>query len=185
MTCAVTIPTLETDRLILRAPLVSDFDIFAAFMETDRTKYIGGSMDLRGAARIWGNFAGQWVLRGYGSFVACLRDGTPIGGVGLWHPMNWPEPEFGWTLWSPDHEGHGYITEAMRRIMPWAWGVIGTNTAVSFIDAPNAASAGVAQRLGAQIDAETTATLNAAGGLFHDPDGKVVNVWRHQKGALQ
>lgn len=185
MTLTVTIPTLQTDRLTLREPRVSDFDLFSAFMLSDRTEYIGGPFDsIKDANRMWGNLAGMWVLRGYGSFVACLKDGTPVGSMGPWHPIIWPEPEVGWTLWSADHEGKGYVTEAMKTIIPWAWDVMGVDGIVSYVDAPNTASAAVAKRLGATFDADATHSLNAPGSLFHDPESSDTHVWRHHKGGL-
>lgn len=185
MTHATSIPTIKTERLTLREPRVDDFDRFAAFMLSDRTKHIGGPFDsVKDANRMWGNLAGMWVLRGYGSFVACLQDGTPIGSMGPWHPIIWPEPEFGWTLWSDEYEGNGYVTEAMSTIIPWAWDVMAAESIVSYIDEPNTASAAVAQRLGATLDAQATRALNAPGSLFHDPDSPDTHVWRHRKGAL-
>lgn len=184
MSLNVTIPTLETERLVLRPPQLDDFEPFAAFMLTERTEYIGGPYDLKAANRIWGNLAGMWVLRGYGSFVACLKDGTPVGSMGCWHPMIWPEAEFGWTLWSSEAEGHGYVTEALETIMPWAWDITGFDSFVSYIDAPNIRSANVAKRLGASFDPDATKKLNGPGSLFHDPDDPDgVHVYRHRRPA--
>lgn len=179
------IPTLQTERLTLRAYQVSDFASFSAFLSSDRAQYVGGPYpDPKMHARSWGNGAGQWVLRGYGSFVLCLSDGTPIGAAGPWNPIGWPEPEFGWTLWSAKHEGKGYITEAMRMLIPWSWDKIGTDTAASYIDAPNAASIAVAKRLGAEFDPVETQKLNQPGSIMHQPDGPDVHVYRHHKGRL-
>ncbi|SLN55574.1 GNAT family N-acetyltransferase [Pseudooctadecabacter jejudonensis] len=183
MTQTYTIPTLQTDRLTLRAPRADDFAAFSKFALSDRTDFIGGPFTIKDANRMWGSLAGQWVLRGYGSFVACLKDGTPVGSLGCWHPMIWPEPEFGWTLWSANHEGKGYVTEALRTIMPWAWDVTGFTTFVSYIDASNLPSAHVARALGATFDQAATDALNGPDSLFYDPDEEDVHVYRHVKGA--
>ncbi len=183
MTLSVTIPTLQTDRLTIRAPQVADFDAFCAFMASDRTTFIGGPFDTKDTNRIWGNLAGMWVLRGFGNFIVTLKDGTPLGSVGPWHPMDWPEPEFSWSLWSADYEGKGYVTEAMTAILPWAWDTIGADRIVSYVDVANHASAGVAKRLGATLD-------QPASDLLNDPThplyttGQNVRVYRHHKGAL-
>ena len=42
MTTTVTIPTLETDRLILRAPKAEDFEAYAAFCASPRSAGVGG-----------------------------------------------------------------------------------------------------------------------------------------------
>lgn len=156
MTLTVRIPVFETERLTLREPRMSDVDAFTAFLQSDRAAFVGGgahrtSID---CARAFGNMAGQWVLRGYGPLVFTLRDGTPIGSGGPWFPRTWPEPEFGWTLWSGDHEGHGYVTEAMTCLRDWTFANTDLKTLVSYIDPDNHASQRVAQRLGG----------------YHDPD---------------
>ena len=191
MTTTITIPTLETERLVLRAPRLSDAEHFVAFMQSDRAKFVGGPMTgtsaRRMAGRGFGHLAGHWVLRGYGLFMAALKTtpNIPLGGFGVFHPVTIEEPEFGWTLYDGAHEGKGYVTEAMRKIIPWAWGVIGTDTAQSHIDDGNDASVAVARALGATFDANETERANALGGDFYDEDGgPFVNIYRHHRGAL-
>ena len=190
MTSTFTIPTLETDRLILRAPQLSDTEHFIAFMTSDRAQYVGGTMmgpqGRRNAGRGFGNLAGQWVLRGYGLFIGALKSDpkTPLGGFGVFHPVTIQEPEFGWTVYDAAFESKGYVTEAMRKIIPWAWDVIGTDTAQSHIDDGNDASVQVAKALGATFDADETERANAPDGEFGDAP-QIVNIYRHHKGALQ
>lgn len=186
MTLTITIPTFETDRMIIRAPQFSDAAHFVAFKTSERAKFTGGPTDRDSASTQFGHLCGHWVLRGYGLFMAVLKrdpDRT-IGGFGIFHPLKHEEPEFGWSLYYGDVEGHGYVTEAMRAIIPWAWSVLGVDTAQSHIDDGNDASVAVAKRLGATFDAETTRIANAPGGEFHGGDGPQVNIWRHHKGAL-
>jgi hypothetical protein len=38
-------PVLTTERLTLRAPQASDFEVFAPFVMSDRARYIGGGAD--------------------------------------------------------------------------------------------------------------------------------------------
>ncbi len=172
MTVTLTGPTLTTERLTLRLPRLSDFDAFATFMASDRSQYVRSEDLDRGKAwRVFGHIVGHWPLRGFGSFVLD-RDGTPLGAAGPWFPEGWPEHEFGWTLWAPEHEGHGYITEAMSAILPFAWDTLGWTTAVSYIDPDNAASIRTAERLGATRD-EAAKTLD---------EGDLV--YRHRPGAF-
>lgn len=176
----VEIPTLETERLILRAPTIEDSAAFAAFLKTARSVYVGGPVaDTRAATRAFGHVAGLWVLRGVSSFTGCLRDGTPIGFFGPWWPANWPETEFGWSLWDAAHEGQGYVTEAMQTILPWTWEHTGLSTAISVIDQGNSRSIAVAERLGATLDAKATEAANQPGSPFHEPDGDEALVYRH------
>jgi len=190
MTTTVTIPTLETERLILRAPRMEDTHVFVAFLKSDRAKYIGGPYseeDDRIATRIFGHVAGLWVMRGYGLFIAERKDtpGKAIGGFGPWHPVQWPEPEFGWSLYDADSEHQGFVTEAMRVIIPWTFEHTGFDTFTSYIDTPNENSIRVAEALGAVFDDAATKSINGPDGLFHDPDDYDVLVYRHTKGRLQ
>lgn len=145
---------IETDRLILRAPKLDDFDHWAAFMATDRSRTIGGGdMNRTEAWKIFARIAGMWFLRGYGLFVCELKDsGTPVGSIGPWYPITWPEREIGWSIWSAEVEGTGIAYEAAQAALDYAFNVLGWDTAVSYIDATNTRSQALAQRLGAVVD---------------------------------
>ena len=154
----VDIPTFQTARLTLRAPAQEDVAPFSAFVASDRSKYVGGpGTDMNASARAWAHVTGLWVLRGYSSFTACLKDGTPIGCVGPWHPHVWPEPEMGWTLWDATYEGKGYISEALETLFPYVWNTVGLPTIVAHIHPDNAASMKVAKRFGGQVDRDAQA----------------------------
>ena len=146
----------------------------------------GGKSNRKDAARSFFAISGQWMLRGYGLFMAVRKEGpaTPIGGFGIFHPLEQDEPEFGWTLYAAQYERQGFVTEAMRSVIPWAWGAMGVDTAQSHIDEGNEASVAVATALGATFDAQTTQKANGPGGAFDD-DGPFVNIYRHHKGALK
>jgi len=146
---------------------------------------LGGPTTVEGAQHGFFALSGAWLLRGYGLFIATLKSDPDarVGGFGVYHPAKHAEPEFGWSVWSGAYEGKGYVTEAMRAIIPWAWDVLGTTTAQSHIDEGNTASAAVARALGATFDANQTDIANAQGGEFADEDVHV-HIWRHHKGAL-
>lgn len=170
----LTIPVFETARLVLREPRMSDLGAFTAFLQSDRARFVGGGPHRTefDSARSFGHIAGGWVLRGYGPHVFCLSDGTSIGHGGPWFPAHWPEPEFGWCLWSDEHEGQGYVTEAMRTLLDWAFTGLGLPTAVSYIDPGNDASAHVARALGGALDPKAT-----------PPDTDPVLIYRYTAGA--
>lgn len=181
------IPTLETERLILRAPRLEDAPVAAAFYGTDRSRHVGGpTTDRVHLSRAFGSVAGLLIIRGYSMFCAELKSnpGTTIGYMGPYEPLVWPEMEFGWTLFDPEAEGQGYVTEAMRRLIPWTWSHTGKDTALSFIDEDNAASIHVARALGAVRDETAEAALNGAGGVFENNDSHVT-AWRHQRTAWE
>jgi RimJ/RimL family protein N-acetyltransferase len=147
---------------------MDDGDRFAAFVDTPRSRFIGGPLDYRTATRAFGHMVGLWVLRGFSSHVWTLKDGTVIGHGGPWYPATWPEPEFGWILYDGAHEGKGYVTEAMTRLRDWAWTSLGFKTCIAFIDPDNHASAAVARRLGGKLDASATNPF----------DDEPIDVWR-------
>jgi RimJ/RimL family protein N-acetyltransferase len=143
------IPTLETQRLVLRAPSEADFEADVAFFASDRSANIGGPFppDL-----VWRKLAailGHWVLRGYGLWsVDEKATGSYCGRVGLHYPNGWPEPEIGWRLVA-DAEGRSIAYEAALAARNHAYETLGWSTAISLIGPGNTRSVALAQRLGA------------------------------------
>jgi RimJ/RimL family protein N-acetyltransferase len=165
-------PVLETERLILRAPQASDFEVFAPFVMSDRAGYIGGGADkdIGHAWRVLAILSGHWHLRGFGTFVAEEKaTGLPIGSMGPWFPGDWPEQELGWTIWTQAAEGQGYAFEAVKTIRRHAYADLGWRTAVSYIDPTNTRSQALAQRLGCRLDADATPPQR----------DNPIEVWRH------
>jgi len=94
-----TIPTLETDRLIMRPFQESDFEPMAAFYGSDVSSFYGGPCDREEAWRKFAVYPGHWSLRGYGPWALEEKaTGAYVGLSGLWYPENWPEPELTWAL---------------------------------------------------------------------------------------
>ena len=146
------IPTIETNRLLLRAPMLADFPAFERIMTSDRAQYMGGPFDRWGA---WGMFCHDmvgWTLFGHGGLMIDRRsDGVCIGQVSINHGPLFPEKELGWMLYD-GFEGHGYATEAAVALRDWAFGTLGLATLVSYFDPANLRSIAVAERLGAVRD---------------------------------
>lgn len=167
----MTLPTLATDRLTLRAPQMADFPAYAAFWASRRSRFMGGPVDTVGA---WGWFCHDcalWGLFGHGALMIDRCDtGQTIGQTGINAGPLFPETELGWMLY-PDHEGMGFATEAAAALRAWAFDTLPVDSLVSYIDPANSHSAAVAARLGAKID---------AGAPRRDPADQV---WRHHRGA--
>jgi RimJ/RimL family protein N-acetyltransferase len=147
------IPVLETDRLRLRAPEIGDFPHYAAFLASDRAIHERGPMDERAAWREFCASLACWGLRGFGGWSVTDRDGGAyLGEVGLFQPVEYPEPEIGWLV-VPEAEGKGIAHEAALAVRGWAYGALGLGTLVSYIAPANARSIRLARRLGASLDA--------------------------------
>ncbi|MFW2588619.1 GNAT family N-acetyltransferase [Sagittula sp. SSi028] len=159
--------SITTDRLVLRTPEEEDFDAVAAFMSSDRARFVGGPREDR--FDMWRGFLGQfghWGLRGYGMFTI-TQAGRVIGRTGLLNHVMWEEPELTCHIFDAKLESQGLGTEAMRAARLWAWEAHGLNRLASFIHPDNGAAQGVALKLGAQPERETTLL------------GKPVHLWRH------
>ena len=153
----LTIPTLETERLILRGPVVDDFDSYADIFASPRSSYMGGPYS---RDRAWQEFAADnigWILHGFGYWTVTDKEtDSYIGAVGMANPPSYPERELGWML-HPNCEGKGYAREAAiaarnHAYKGWSW-----STVVSYVDPENARSIRLAERLGCAVDTDAKA----------------------------
>jgi RimJ/RimL family protein N-acetyltransferase len=148
----MTIPTLQTARLMLRAPKLADFEHWAAFFASDRSRHERGPLDRVEGYRAWAADVALWTLRGYGAFGLDDRaTGAYLGEVGIYQPEGFPEPELGWFV-VPEAEGRGYAAEAARAVIDWVRTSFGWPRLVSIIDPANSRSIALALRLGGVID---------------------------------
>jgi len=162
------VPVLETARLILRAPQTADFEVFASYIASDRSRFTGGPITRELAWRAFCHITGHWVHRGYGPFVVAGADGQALGTVGPFFPEGWPEPEIAWTIWTPTAEGKGYAHEAATAARRFAYQVLGWPTAISMIDPANDRSVTLARRMGCRPD-----------GTFNHERFGLCHIWRH------
>lgn len=168
------IPTLETERLRLRAPQPGDADAYLQFYTSDRSQYVGGPKTPRAAWDLFGLQFGHWCLRGYGMFAVTRKeDDAAIGLVGHWFPDTRPETEVGWILFDTGSEGQGIAFEAAQTCVSYGWEVLGWEQMVSYIDPDNARSINLAKRLGAVLDPDAAPAA---------PDVPCV-VYRHRRPA--
>jgi RimJ/RimL family protein N-acetyltransferase len=162
------IPTLETPRLTLRAPALTDFGPMAAFYASAHARFVGGPLTPELTWRVLAQEVGHWQLRGFGRWALVEKSsGDWVGIAGLWFPEGFPEQELGWDL-AEAATGKGYATEAGLAALAYAYEVLGWDTLISLVADGNDASAAVAQRLGAQPD-----------GRFTHARFGAMTVWRH------
>jgi RimJ/RimL family protein N-acetyltransferase len=149
------IPTLDTNRLRLRAFQASDLDAYASMQGNPEVMrhMVMGRVSTR--AEVWRTMAttlGGWALRGYGMW-ACekLDDGAFVGSVGVFQPLDWPEPEIAYSVDQPFWR-QGFATEAARATRDWLFEHFSLPRAASFIRPDNHPSKRVAKRLGATCE---------------------------------
>jgi len=170
---ALASPTVETERLVLRAPGAQDTAAMLAFLGTPRARFYGGPMDSAEAWKKYAVYVGQWVLRGYGFFAVSLKDsGETVGMAGPYHPQDFPEPEMSWLLTDARYEGKGYASEACRAVLDHLFRDLGWKNVVSYIDTANTASRALAIRLGARPDTRAECPLPGCDAFRHYPQAE-------------
>ena len=163
------VPVIETDRLTLRGPRLSDHPAFCAYFAEPRSKWNGGPLGPREVEGVITSAAGGWALRGYGLWFVTLKDTeTAIGFAGIFHPFDWPEPELGYGI-AADYEGKGIAYEAAMAARQAAETHLGLTHLPSFIAPDNARSQALALRMGAVREPDIT---------LRD---KVATVYRHPR----
>ncbi|TCM57616.1 RimJ/RimL family protein N-acetyltransferase [Rhizobium sp. PP-F2F-G48] len=158
-----TIPTLETNRLILRPYRRDDFSAYAnLFAEPEVVRFIGGVTFSREQA--WTRFlrqVGMWHYFGFGFFALQDKEsGAFIGEAGFHDLHRVIQPslegtmETGWAL-SPAAHGRGYATEAVSAALHWGERTYPKARRTCIIDLSNTASLRVAAKLGFRETART------------------------------
>ena len=123
----MTVPVLETERLILRGHELGDFPAYAAmWADPVFMRHMGPP---RSEEESWGRFLrneGMWSLVGYGLWaVEEKASGVFVGGCGFMQnrralPIDCADlPEVGWTFVTAAH-GKGFGSEASRAAIAWA-----------------------------------------------------------------
>jgi RimJ/RimL family protein N-acetyltransferase len=146
------IPEFTTERLRLRAPCLSDFEAWAEFFASDRSRHEGGPLPRDKAYCLWAADVALWHLRGYGPFgVEDHATGDHLGEVGIYQRDDYPGPELGWFV-RPEAEGRGIAFEAARAVLGWAATKPDLKSLTTIVEAANARSIALSQRLGGVID---------------------------------
>jgi RimJ/RimL family protein N-acetyltransferase len=156
-------PTLETERLRLRAHRLEDFEpIHAMVSDAAVMRHISGAQPREEAWRRMLTAPGCWALLGYGYWVVERReDGVLLGQVGLadykrdMTPSIEGLPELGYGFAAHAH-GQGYATEAARAVLEWADRTLQPPQIVAIVGHDNAPSIRVAERVGFGVREEAT-----------------------------
>ena len=170
-------PVIETERLLLRPPVIADFDAYAVYAaDPPGMTFIGGAQSRPVAWRSFMAYAGAWATTGVSMFFVFERgSGGFMGRVGPWRPEGWPGCEVGWGI-SRRFFGHGYAGEAARACMDFAFERLGWTDVIHSIDPANAPSIKLAERLGSRRgeDARLPAPIDKTVGVW----GQTREAWR-------
>jgi len=157
--------SLDTERLVLRAPVTADADALAPmYADPEVMRYVGDGRVLTRAEteRSVRRMIERWDADGFGLFTTVRKeDDAVIGRVGLlvWNTETWEpttraaapngptEVEVGYTL-GRDFWGQGYATEAAGAVRDYALEGLGAERLIALIIHGNTASENVARKLG-------------------------------------
>lgn len=168
---ATAIPWIETERVLLRAPRVEDFGVYADLTLGERGAFFGEPQERDAAFRGFSVMVAAWVLHGHGLWTIEAKDGEALGFVLIGLEPGDREPELGFIL-TEAAEGRGLAFEAGVAACDFAWAKLGFDSLVSYIDPANARSRRLAERLGGLRDAAEEAAL-----------GGDTLVYRYRKGG--
>lgn len=145
----MSIPRIETERLVLRAPDEGDFPAYRDFFgDAEASRFYGGPLDAGRAWRVLASDLGHWALRGYGRWAVEVKDGGQfVGGCGLWWPGGWPRSELTWWI-LPAARRRGYALEASRAVIRYAYRSLGWKLVETHTDDDNAPARALVARLG-------------------------------------
>lgn len=144
---------IETKQFLFRRPNATDLPHYADYCLSDRTRFVGGPFNEVQAFEKLASMIGHWELRGFGRFVFLDRaTKRPLGHFGALQLSSAEPPEITWTIWRREDEGKGFATEAGIAFKSYAIQKLGLRTLVARVHRDNAASRGLAERLGGKLD---------------------------------
>lgn len=164
----VHIPTVRTERFVLRAPKRSDFDAYNDFRTSERAKGVGGPFPAYDTHAKLCALAGHWQIEGFGRWIVADKNDAPLGVVGFFYPDDWPEPEIAWSVFA-HAEGQSVAYEAAVATRAYAYDVLDWKTVASCIAPDNKRSIALARRMGAVYES-----------TFDHPVEGPIDIWRHQ-----
>lgn len=153
--------TLEvtTERVRLRPFVESDLDAMAAYRgDAEVCRYLPFEPqtpdDIRGRiGRLFGRTSLEGERAGVILVIERVSDGRVVGDLVLFHlDPQAGSAEIGWVI-SPAVAGQGLATEAVRALIDTAFGVYGLRRLTARIDAENARSLALAERVGMRREA--------------------------------
>jgi RimJ/RimL family protein N-acetyltransferase len=150
---------IATDRLLLRPFTDADADaLFAIYGPPDVSRFLYTEPRTRDEIPEMLDRAKQFTAidddhDGLRLAAVLKASDEVVGDVSLWRvSREHHQGEVGYVL-DPAHQGHGYVTEAVREMLRVGFEEIGFHRIVGRLDARNTASAAVLERLGMRREA--------------------------------
>ena len=141
---------METARLRLRAPLITDFQIYAQIACSKRGQFMGGPMTREEAWNDFSRMCSIWLWRGHGAWTMVRKsDGPPLGVVVLGFEPGDQDPELGVAL-TQAAEGQGLAMEAAQSVRDYAFRSLNFSRLVSYVSPGNIRSIALMEALDAQ-----------------------------------
>jgi RimJ/RimL family protein N-acetyltransferase len=144
---------LLSSRLILRRFRESDLSLFCGYRSDARVaRYQDweswseqeGRLFIDQQLKLHPDVPGTWFQMA----IELVGAGALIGDLGLHTLSDRPgQAEIGFTL-ACEHQGKGYATEAVNRLLDYVFGVLGKHRAIAVTDTRNAPAARLLERVG-------------------------------------
>lgn len=152
---------ITTERLTIRAMTSDDAPALAAYRnDPDVARFQEWTVPFgrEDAHRLIDGMRGLvWPVLGEWIQLAIDLDGRMIGDLGVHRSVDGRDATIGYTV-SPDHQGHGYATEAVRAMIDVLFAESADRVSAS-IDPENGASARLLDRLGFRLVRHGTAVV--------------------------
>lgn len=153
----MSIPTIETGRLVLRGQRLEDFQSYAALWgDPNATRHLGDGA-VKSVEEAWTSFlrvAGHWQMVGFGNWIVADKStGQFLGYIGFSlrrreRGLGFDDaPEVGW-MFASIASGKGYATESLRAVLEAGRTLVGAVRIVAVVAPENAASMRVAEKCG-------------------------------------
>ena len=147
--------SIETERLLLRAPVIDDFDdLHALTASPEMREHLAGFSHVEDDYKRLLSNIGGWATFGFGTFSVIEREtGDYVGNCGLFRLLRGlgegfdGHPEAGWIV-ANSRWGRGYASEAMTAALDWFERVHAIPRTVCMISPGNTASEAIAAKLG-------------------------------------
>ena len=150
-------PTIKTERLILRPLTLSDLNTAHEYAgDAEHTRYMVylPNDTIQETEYFLQKVASEWEKETprYYEFAITL-DGRHIGAVSVYLSEDMKTGELGWII-NKKHQGNGYVTEAAMAMLNFSRSTLKTDKIIACCDYRNAASRRVMQKIGLVLESD-------------------------------